>query len=405
MQSTMAFALRGEGSSTLEIDVYDTIGQTFFGEGVSAKDVLEKLKANPNAKTIKLRVNSRGGDVMDGFAIYNMLNEHPARVEVDVDALAASIASVIIMAADEVRMAENAMLMIHNAWSLAVGDAAAMRERADVLDKLSGQIATAYTARTGLSEARIREMMNAETWLTAAEAKDQGFADVVKPAKKGAAKAKALASLDLDGLSAVPQHFMAAVAQARAAVQPKTNEGAQRAEEIDMSEAQFLATLGVASLALAQSRLAFANSIEAAVGATGDEAHGRVLAGVQALNELPKAQARIAELEHAQAGAELDKLIATAKDEKKLTPALEKTVREQFAAKALTIGTVTAMFAALPTIPAFATREPSQPVVNGQGELTWNGKTYAELKPAQRAELAKENPDLFAAMRSASEQG
>ncbi len=210
----MAFAVRGSGGGTLEIDVYDAIGESWWGDGVTAKAVRRVLKENAKATLIKLRVNSRGGDVWDGFAIYELLREHQARVEADVDALAASMASVIIMAADEIRMAPGAMLMIHNPWTIALGEAEDLRSTAELLDKLQGQIADAYAARTKLARDRVIEMMNAETWMTPSEALALGFADEVKPAK-GAESAKALAGLDLRGFERAPAVFAAAVDAAK----------------------------------------------------------------------------------------------------------------------------------------------------------------------------------------------
>lgn len=213
----LAFVVRGEGTETLEIDVYDDIGESWWGEEtVSAKSVRRTLKEAKGAKTILLRVNSRGGDVFDGFAIYNLLAEHPARVEADVDALAASMASVIIMAADEIRIAANAMIMVHNPWSFALGEAEDLRGTADLLDKLRGQMVDAYVARTGLARERVIEMMDAETWMTASEAKEHGFVDLVKPSQKGPEKTKALASIDLRGFERAPAVFAAAIRRARA---------------------------------------------------------------------------------------------------------------------------------------------------------------------------------------------
>lgn len=111
--SAWGFNIRGEGSSTIELDVYDVIGESMWYGGVSAKAVREKLKANANASTIRVRMNTRGGDVFAGLAIYNQLNEHKARVEIDVDALAASMGSVILMAGDDRRVSENALIMLH----------------------------------------------------------------------------------------------------------------------------------------------------------------------------------------------------------------------------------------------------------------------------------------------------
>lgn len=207
------FALSGQGSDTLEIDIYDDIGESFCGESVSAKDVRAALKGAPNAKTIRVRVNSRGGDVFDGFAIYNLLAEHPARVEAQVDALAASMASVVIMAADEIKIAAGAMIMIHNPWAFTMGEGDDLRATADLLDKMRDQIADVYVARTGIDRDRVVQMMNDETWLNADEAKEHGFADVIAIPKSDERK-KALASIRLDGLKP-PKSMIAAVAHAR----------------------------------------------------------------------------------------------------------------------------------------------------------------------------------------------
>lgn len=209
-----AFRIRGEGSEDVEIDIYDVIGEGFFWRGVTAKDIRGRLKRNPGAKRIKLRVNSAGGDVFDGFTIYQLLVDHPARVEAEVDALAASMASVILMAADEIRVAVGAMIMVHNPWALAIGDADEMRARAELLEKIGGQIADAYHARTGLPRDQLLQMMADETWLPAQEAVELGFADTLKEAKTKSRMA-AFAAVDLDGLRNVPEGVQRFVAQAR----------------------------------------------------------------------------------------------------------------------------------------------------------------------------------------------
>lgn len=218
-ETEMRFDVRGEGSSTLEIDVYDVIGETWDGRGMSARKARGILRSNPDAKTIKLRVNSGGGSVIDGFAIYQNLAEHKAKVIADVDGLAASMASVIIMAADEIRIAPHAMVMIHNPWGGAIGEAEDMRKMADVLDKMRDGIAAAYVERTGKSRDEVVAMMDAETWMSAEEALEHGFVDQIKETKKPAANA--LSRLDLSGFGRVPSGFQAAVAKARTeAAQP-----------------------------------------------------------------------------------------------------------------------------------------------------------------------------------------
>jgi hypothetical protein len=115
--------------------------------------------------------------VLDGWAIYNSLKNSKAKITARVEGLAASMASVILMAADTVEIPENAYVMIHNPWGLAIGDADEMRDTADLLDKLGNGLVNAYTSRTGNSEKEIREMMDAETWMDGKEAVERGFAD------------------------------------------------------------------------------------------------------------------------------------------------------------------------------------------------------------------------------------
>jgi enoyl-CoA hydratase/carnithine racemase len=117
--------------------------------------------------------------VFDGTAIYNALLRHPAKVNVQIDGLAASMASIIALAGDTVEMAENAFFMIHNPWSVVVGDSEDMRKEADILDKLSETAVKTYTRNSKLSEDDVRAAMSAETWYSADEAKKAGFIDSV----------------------------------------------------------------------------------------------------------------------------------------------------------------------------------------------------------------------------------
>lgn len=152
--------------------IYDEIG--WFG--VTAEDFVKDLNALKE-DTIHIRLNSPGGTVFDGTAIYNAIKQHKSKIIVHVDGIAASIASVLAMAADEIVMAENAYMMIHDPWSIVIGNAATMREEADLLDKFGGTISQSYAKRTGLEEGAVDELMANETWMTAEEALDMGFAD------------------------------------------------------------------------------------------------------------------------------------------------------------------------------------------------------------------------------------
>lgn len=167
---------------TGEIYLYGVIGQTFFSEGVSATQFKNDLKALGDVTQIDLRINSDGGDVFEGRTMYSLLSEHKARIVVHVDGIAASIASLIAMAGDEILMGDGSFMMIHNAWGMAMGDAQEMRRSADLLDTVSGSLLDTYVARTGNVAADVKKWMNAETWMTAQEAVDKGFAtSVVEP--------------------------------------------------------------------------------------------------------------------------------------------------------------------------------------------------------------------------------
>jgi ATP-dependent Clp protease protease subunit len=170
------YSIRARGNASADIFIYEDVGEGFFG-GVSAKQFSTDLKGLGQVETINLHLNSYGGEVFDGLAIYRQLVDHPARVITHIDGLAASIASVIAMAGNEIRIAESGFVMIHNALALALGDAAEMRRMADLLETTTGSIADVYASRTGLERTELLGMMDAETWLTGPEAVDKGFAN------------------------------------------------------------------------------------------------------------------------------------------------------------------------------------------------------------------------------------
>ena len=164
---------------TAEIVIYDQIGQSMWGDGYGAKKFNADLKALGNVKNISVRLNSPGGDVFEGLTILNRLLAHKATVTIYIDGLAASIASVIAMAGDKIVMAENALFMIHNPWSFAMGTSEDMRATADTLDKVKEALLTAYTGQSSLDEHKISALMDAETWMTAKEGLDMGFIDEI----------------------------------------------------------------------------------------------------------------------------------------------------------------------------------------------------------------------------------
>lgn len=171
------FSIRNLQAGEAEIFIYDVVGESWFG-GVTAQDFVRELRAL-QANKILLRINSPGGDIMDGIAIRNAVAEHPANVETHVDGLAASTASWIALAGDSVVMSPNAMMMIHEPWDIVVGDPATMRKTADVLDKFGEDIASMYAQKAGGKPADWRQKMRDETWFSDQEAVAAGLADSV----------------------------------------------------------------------------------------------------------------------------------------------------------------------------------------------------------------------------------
>ena len=170
-----------------EIILYGVIGDSFWTEGISAAKFRDDLKALGDVKIIDLRINSDGGDVFDGKAMYNLLADHPAKIIVHVDGLAASIASLIAMAGDEIRMGEGAYMMIHNPWGGAIGGSDDMRRMADLLDSVKDTVVNTYVARTKNSKNKVSQWMDEETWMTAEEALKNGFATFVSEPVRAAA--------------------------------------------------------------------------------------------------------------------------------------------------------------------------------------------------------------------------
>jgi ATP-dependent protease ClpP protease subunit len=159
-------------ASGAEVLIYDEIG----AYGFSAKGFLAELGALPDDTPIDLRLNSPGGSVFDAVAIYNALSRHAGSITVWIDGIAASAASYIAMAGDEIVMPENAFLMIHDPSGLVMGTAADMRDMAGTLDKIAASMTRAYAAKSGKPEEEIAALLSAETWFDAKDALDAGLA-------------------------------------------------------------------------------------------------------------------------------------------------------------------------------------------------------------------------------------
>lgn len=183
------YSMKMKAPKKARVDIYDVIAKDWYGDGtvVEGKKFVNDLKALGELDEIELHINSPGGAVFEGNVIYNELRRHKAKVTAIVDGLAASIASVIAMAADKIIMPSNAMMMIHDPSGLAWGNAQEMQKMIERLEKIKEGAVTAYEGKTGLSRDEISEMMTEETWLTADEAVEKGFADEVEGAVQMAA--------------------------------------------------------------------------------------------------------------------------------------------------------------------------------------------------------------------------
>lgn len=195
-KSTSPYSIRakapraeGEGASA-EVFIYGDIGESWWDETVTAKDFVKEIAAL-DVDRLTVRINSVGGSVPDGLAIYNALKRHKAAVTTCIDGMAMSIASLIAMAGDTVEMAENAILMIHAPWSYAAGNAVELRAQADVLDTWAAAMSNSYAAKTGHEQAAMLALLTdgVDHYYTATEAAAEGFIDAVVSALPIAASA------------------------------------------------------------------------------------------------------------------------------------------------------------------------------------------------------------------------
>lgn len=200
MSERQFYTIQAKADDVAEVWIYDQIGESFWSEGVTAKQFVKDLVAI-KAQRIDLHINSPGGSVFDGVAIFNALRNHPAKVTTFIDGIAASIASIIALAGDQVTMAGNALYMIHNPWGFAQGDSAEMRKMADMLDKVRETLLVTYREKTGKDDEELTALLDAETWMTADEALAHGFIDEVT----GEVKMAALFDLKAFGYQRAPE--------------------------------------------------------------------------------------------------------------------------------------------------------------------------------------------------------
>jgi ATP-dependent Clp protease, protease subunit len=167
--------VRAASEGDASISIYDSIGESWDGNGFTSKRMSAALRSI-GARDVTVNVNSPGGDFFEGVAIYNMLREHKAKVTVRVMGLAASAASVIAMAGDDILMGDGAFLMVHNAWAVAIGNRHDMADAAARLEPFDAAMAQVYASRSGMSLAEVSTLMDKETWINSSQAVEDGFA-------------------------------------------------------------------------------------------------------------------------------------------------------------------------------------------------------------------------------------
>lgn len=190
------YKIEALADDTADVIIYDVIGWPYN----DSSDLVRALAAMQDKK-ITVRINSPGGDVFDAVSIFNALQSHKSKVTTRIEGLAASAASFLALAGKEVQAYPNTMMMIHDPWVCIAGNQYELRDTADILEKLAGQMVDIYAGNSNVGKKDVREMMKAETWLTAKEAKDKGFIDTIVDGKS------AKAQFDLSMFAHVPDGF------------------------------------------------------------------------------------------------------------------------------------------------------------------------------------------------------
>ncbi|HLX83804.1 MAG TPA: head maturation protease, ClpP-related [Terriglobales bacterium] len=196
------FFMAVKTADVLALDIFDAIGESMFESGITASAVSDAIKAAGDFSSVNVSINSPGGSLFDGVAIYNTLKACGKPVTVNIVGLAASAASLIAMAGDKVTMQLGTQLMIHRAMAISAGYSNDMRKMADTLDAVSASAADIYVAKTGMSKDAVLTLMEAETWMSPEEAVAQGFATSVSKDK-----AKVTNSFDLSVFKNTPVEF------------------------------------------------------------------------------------------------------------------------------------------------------------------------------------------------------
>lgn len=254
---------KSDGENVDQIDIFGTIGEDWWGDSTSMRDVLDAVRAS-TAKTMQININSGGGSIFEGMGMYDAIASSKAKTTARVIGFAGSMATIVMLAADAVEIVEGSLVMIHNPSSLAMGESKDLRKQADVLDKLRAGMVRIYTGKTGMEEDEIVAMMDDETWLDATEAKSLGLVDKIVGDDEEAKAA--LGSLDLTATAPaakIPLRFAASLGGSVSQRRP-----AGKMEAIDPKE---------------DSPVATTTDVKEALGLDADATDEEVLEAVQAL--------------------------------------------------------------------------------------------------------------------------
>lgn len=307
-----------------ELHIYGDIGESWWGEGISAKMVAESLKElkDGNSTNLHVYINSLGGNVFDGMAIHNQIKRWDSgKVTVHVDGIAASAASLIAMSGTRIHMGTGSMMMIHEPSSFAMGKSADMREAAVKLEKITEELVDVYTTRTKSPNDKVRQLMRDETWLTSKDAIKEGFADAEESGELKVA-ATGSASKWFNHYKHVPNSVLAA-AQAFPERLKK--------EEKEMNNADLARILGLSEnstdqvlLSEVSSLLSSTRELLAATGSkTSNEARGVILAWKESADKVASLTTQLATFQAINIEREVTSLVDNAVRDGKIAPALK----------------------------------------------------------------------------------
>lgn len=422
------FSYRMLSASELELNITGVIGDGWDENAVTAKAVRKVLAENKNAKRIVVNIDSSGGSFFEGLAIYQMLQEHPATVDVVVGARSASAATVAQMSGDTIVMHETSTMLIHPVWTVAIGNADELRKVADDLDMLTESSVKAYAARTGMDPDDVRSLMAEDRYMDADEALKLGLCTEIRKAKTKPSKPKAMTEQEIrseiETMRSKATASAAALRVAAMAPQQPSNPPAPVPAETEKHEnmaqlAVILAALCLAEGATDNEAVASINGLKSAKDANAkilaaldvdslDKAVGAIEAFKASAERATKAEAELKALRDETAKAKHSSLVAAALDPNSSSPHAGKLTPAQKAwAESVTTETLEGFLAVAPAVlkgdgkrePKASGCAPKQPKAADQAP-TWNGKTYAQLNNKERLALGEQDEDLFNEMRN-----